>query len=539
MFKPNELEAIPLELESQFKDLENRIMQDIVRRLKNNGNEIIRSADWQLHRLNELGKSKDEIKQFIFETLDLSEKEIERIYSDVLEQGYAHDERLYKSIGKNMIPFSENEQLQQLISAITEQTNDELKNITQSLGFAVKQPDGTLKFQPIAEYYQKTLDGAMMDISSGAFDYNTVLKRIVSEMTNSGLRLVDYASGWSNRVPVAARRAVMTGLNQLTAKVNDDNAQQLDTDMFEISWHSGYRPDHWWGGRWYTKEQLISVCGLGTGAGLCGWNCYHNYSPVIPGVSEPTYTQEQLDLMNAREQEKRSFYGKEYNVYEATQRQRKLETAMRAQRQKIKLLEDGGADEDDIITARAKYRGMSQEYTAFSKAMDLPQQRERITIDGLGNIGVGKWKKQLKNQTESGIITANNKLVGNDVHYVCRINKDIYNCVTNDIVTDEVIITEERIRHIKDRHPNDYEKYCEYMAEIVRKPQYIIEANKANTALLLKSFEDGNIPFKTVLRLVTSSDNPEFKNSIITFMKINDKEWNRLIKNKKILYKSE
>lgn len=68
MFKPNELEAIPLELESQFKDLENRIMQDIVRRLKNNGNEIIRSADWQLHRLNELGKSKDEIKQFIFET---------------------------------------------------------------------------------------------------------------------------------------------------------------------------------------------------------------------------------------------------------------------------------------------------------------------------------------------------------------------------------------------------------------------------------------------------------------------------------------
>ena len=392
MFKPNELEAIPLELESQFKDLENRIMQDIVRRLKNNGNEIIRSADWQLHRLNELGKSKDEIKQFIFETLDLSEKEIERIYSDVLEQGYAHDERLYKSIGKNMIPFSENEQLQQLISVITEQTNDELKNITQSLGFAVKQPDGTLKFQPIADYYQKTLDGAMMDISSGAFDYNTVLKRIVSEMTNSGLRSVDYASGWSNRVPVAARRAVMTGLNQLTARVNDDNAQQLDTDMFEISWHSGYRPDHWWGGRWYTKEQLISVCGLGTGAGLCGWNCYHDYSPVIPGVSEPTYTQEQLDEMNAREQDKRSFYGKEYNVYEATQRQRKLETAMRAQRQKIKLLEDGGADEDDIITARAKYRGMSQEYTAFSKAMDLPQQRERITIDGLGNIGVGKWK---------------------------------------------------------------------------------------------------------------------------------------------------
>lgn len=396
MFKPNEIEAIPIELESQFKELENRIMQDIVRRLKNNGNEIIRSADWQLHRLSELGKSKKEIKQFISETLGLSEKEIDRIYSDVLEQGYAHDADLYKAVGKDMIPFAENKPLHQLISATIKQTNDELKNITQSLGFAVKQPDGTLKFQPIADYYQKTLDGAMLDIASGAFDYNTVLKRVVSEMTNSGLRSVDYASGWSNRVPVAARRALMTGFNQVVAKVNEDNAAELGTDMYEISWHSGYRPDHWWGGKWYTHDQLVSICGLGTVAGLCGANCYHDYSPVIPGISEPTYTQEQLDEMNAKEREKHEFRGKEYNMYEATQRQRKLETAMRSQRQKIKLLQDGGADEDDIITARAKYRVMSKEYTDFSKAMGLPQQRERVTIDGLGNIGVGKYTHDVR-----------------------------------------------------------------------------------------------------------------------------------------------
>ena len=105
----------------------------------------------------------------------------------------------------------------------------------------------------------------------------------------------------------------------------------------------------------------------------------------------------------------------DYISYEATQRQRKLETAMRAQRQKIKLLEDGGADEDDIITARAKYRGMSQEYTAFSKAMDLPQQRERITIDGLGNIGVGKWKIDLSNKDFNDILYMKGKMSDVDV----------------------------------------------------------------------------------------------------------------------------
>lgn len=128
----------------------------------------------------------------------------------------------------------------------------------------------------------------------------------------------------------------------------------------------------------------------------------------------------------------------------------------------------------------------------------------------------------------------------NDVHSVGKINRDIYKCITEDIVTDEVIITDERIMHVKERHPNDFERYCEYLREVVENPDYIIESNKPNTALILKEFVDEkNRQFKTVLRLKTSNDNPEFKNSVITFMKINEKEWSRLIRNKQILYKKE
>lgn len=125
------------------------------------------------------------------------------------------------------------------------------------------------------------------------------------------------------------------------------------------------------------------------------------------------------------------------------------------------------------------------------------------------------------------------------MHKVGRINRDIYKCITDDIATDEVIITDERIAHIKERHPNDYERYYRYLREIVTHPQYIVETNKPYTALILKEFADEEEQFKTVLRLTTSHDNPEFKNSIITFMKINDKEWRRILKNKGILYKEE
>ena len=125
------------------------------------------------------------------------------------------------------------------------------------------------------------------------------------------------------------------------------------------------------------------------------------------------------------------------------------------------------------------------------------------------------------------------------MYLVGKIDIEIYNCITKDITTDEVIITDERIQHIKEHHPNNYEQYYSYMRSIIENPEYIIEANKPNTALILKSFSNGNETFKTVLRLITSSYNSKFKNSIITFMKINEKEWNRLLKNKKILYKSE
>ena len=125
--------------------------------------------------------------------------------------------------------------------------------------------------------------------------------------------------------------------------------------------------------------------------------------------------------------------------------------------------------------------------------------------------------------------------------YIGKLDISIYRCITYDIKSEDVILTSERVQHIKDNHPNDYERYFNYMSEIIKKPDYIIEANKNkhNSGVILKSFGQDDKQLKMVLRLKTSTDNPDFKNSIITFMKIDEKEWNRLIKNKKILYKAE
>lgn len=388
MLSPNELEYVPGKISRLYRGLQLDIMRDIVARLSVN-HEISRTADWEISRLYELGVAKEVIKRHIRRTLGLTADEIELIYSDILAEDYARYAPVYERQGKSFIPFRENRQLQQLIAGVKRQTQGEFRNITQSLGFAVKNPDGTRSFQPIAKFYQSTLDRAAFGMLSGVYDYNTMLKKAVKELTDSGLRTVDYETGYVSRVEVAARRALMTGFNQVVAKITEDNAEALGTDYFEVTYHRGARPTHQpWQGRVYTKEQLATVCGYGEVDGLKGANCYHDFHPFFPGVSKRLYSDEELDRMNEEENTPKPYGSRQYTTYEALQRQRRLETSLRKKREEIALLEQGKASEDDILAAKAKYHALSDEYAKFSKAMGLPQQRERVRIDGRHGVDV-------------------------------------------------------------------------------------------------------------------------------------------------------
>ncbi len=377
-----ELEQIPLGLQRTMSELELRIMTDIVRRIENNGFSGA-SADWQINRLKQLGMAQKDIERYIQEAMKESGVKIDEIFSDkVYEEYYGHS-RAYQNNGVEQIPYEENEQLQQLVEGMRNQTEEEFRNMTGSLGFAIRDPSGKIQYSPLRQFYESTLDSAMMDIHSGAFDYQTVLTRVISQMTNSGLRWIDYDSGWHNRVDVAARRAVMTGFRQIQGKINEQVANELNTDMYEVTFHVGARPEHQeWQGRVYSMDELISVCGLGDVTGLHGANCYHDYKAFPPG-SVRTYTDEQLEKMNAEENKPKTFNGREYTTYEGLQMQRKMETAMRATRQQIHLLKEGKADEQTIIAKKAKYQGQMQTYKAFSQKLKLPEQKERILQDGL------------------------------------------------------------------------------------------------------------------------------------------------------------
>ena len=380
---------------ARYIGLEERILQDIARRIKKTG-EITSTADWQINRLRILGYSSEDIEREIKKVLDASYPEMFELYDKVIDWEYVRNKDIYEQINAEFIPYEENRQLQQITDVIIQQSLEELENVTKSLGFYLDY-NGRKVLTPLSQVYTNYLDNACFDIVTGAFDYGSVLRRVVTQLTNSGLRKIEYGSGYASRVEVAARRAVMTGVANLTGEIADYNAKKLGTEYFEVEWHAGARPAHSvWQGRVWTKEQLYSVCGLGTVTGLLGANCYHTYYPFFPGISQRNWSDEWLEAQNRKESKSKEFRGKEYTLYEAKQRQRQMETAMRAQREKVQMLQDGGADPDEVMLQKAKYQGQLNEYAVFSRKMGLKEERERIYIDGRGKIAPSQYDQKMR-----------------------------------------------------------------------------------------------------------------------------------------------
>lgn len=542
-FAPELLDALPEELAELYRGLEDTLLMEICSRLKLR-DELNEVTVQDIKALRSHGIDLKEIEKAIRKTSGISETKLNELLDDVVERNQKYYTELidiaHITQPETLVDAAE-------VAAIRAQTLDTFHNLTASMGFLV---DAGRTMLPPAKAYQWALDNAAMQVQSGAISYNQAIKSSVQQLAQSGLKIVEYESGHRDQIDVAARRAIMTGVNQICAKYTEQSAEYLETPYFEVSAHAGARdkpgPSPWsshkdWQGKVYSIRSgdiypnIYDVCGLGFVDGLEGANCRHRRFSFVEGVSERTYTDEQLahidDGLGC------TFEGKKYTAYEATQEQRRVERTIRKlKRQKAAYNAAELKEAERAVNIRL--RRLNAKYKAFSAAAGLPEQLERMKVLYVDNLPQQKVNG-LSASTKSTIINANKASGGGAVHHIGQIDTEKYRVVTEDIRTDEVVITDERIQHIKKRHPRDFERYKNYLSQIVEAPDYILEANKPNTAFVLKAFEDAGERFQLILRLATNADNPEYKNSVITFLRVEEKRYKRYLRTKKILYKSE
>ena len=268
-----------------------------------------------------------------------------------------------------------------------------------------------------------------MEVSSGAFSLDDVLKRTVKELGDRGIRFIDYKSGYSTSLEAAVRRSVFTTLTQLSAKISEQNLQDTGAEYVEVSAHSGARPDHHeWQGEVYhvggdkgKYKDFASSTDYGSETGLCGYNCRHSFFPFFPGISEKAYTKEELENIDPPPV---MYDGKEYTYYEATQKQRQIENSIRKSKRRL-VGYDAAGDKDSFTLESIKLRRKSERYDEFSKAMNLPKQNNRTMTYGY-NRSVSRKKSWAVRKVQSieGIKTPDGiEIKETSLHAIQRMNE--------------------------------------------------------------------------------------------------------------------
>ena len=352
------------------------LLEDIARRIAKAG-QLTSSASYQIWRAQELGMSQREIKKKLKQLLKVSDRELKQLLTQSAQVGYDFDLKRFPRSGA--VPFGQNESLQGIVRAAVEMAQEELKNITETIGMV--DPYG--RALPLQDAYRNCMDYAFKQVVTGSADYHTALRRATKNLAEKGVRHIDYESGVHTSLEDATRRNIMGGLGLMQEQITAATFEEMGCDGWEISAHANSAPDHEpIQGKQYSDAEYQSlnnslVRRIGT------LNCGHAAFPIILGVNEPQYTASQLQKFREDNATGITYNGKHYTGYEATQMQRKLERTIRKQKNRIRVYEAVG-DSEKVETAQIRLRLAEQEYRSFSKAAGLRTENERAYVAGFG-----------------------------------------------------------------------------------------------------------------------------------------------------------
>ncbi|MBQ9428609.1 MAG: hypothetical protein IJU41_03585 [Clostridia bacterium] len=436
MLDENTLNALP---EAIYQRL-NKINTDYLEKIGQKVREIGKLGGGDLHKLRQLQSYGADIEAEFERATRKNAAEIYDIIDAVARDVYADAAPLYSAKGLQYIPYTENTELQRYVNSIAKQTVGEYVNLSQHTAFCIFGADGTTKSffaensrkipTSLSETYTRVIDEAITAAQMGVTDYNSAMRRTMKALADSGIRTVDYATGYSRRLDTAVRQNVLWGVKQCSLGTAEQVGEEFGADGWEVSYHSNPRPTHEdMGGRQYAAgSRGVTIGGVyyppfsggadSPEALLQDYGCLHYIFPIVLGVSEPTYTGAELAAMKANDARTFEYEGKTYTGYEATQMQRKIETAIRHEKDRANIFAASG-DEEGRRQAQEKINQLTRHYAKFSKAAGLPTQKERASVSGFHRVKTKSEisKKVLTSQNQSGILQSSSKgFFGNPIH---------------------------------------------------------------------------------------------------------------------------
>ncbi len=405
MLPPSYLDQMPDAFVQLWQQVEEQILQDVARRI-GKMDKVTPTANWQLWRYQQTEALRNDVVKLLAKYTGKSETAIRKLLLQAATEAMEREDAIYYHYDMEPPPFEENAALNNLLDAGARQTCGTWQNLTATTA------------NTVTGAFERTLDAAWLKVSTGAFDYKTAVKQAVDSLADD-MPMVTYPSGHKDSIEVAARRAVLTGVNQTTGKLQVARMDEMGCEFVETTAHGGARPSHAeWQGRRFHRGGAVdykgrhypdfeAATGYGTGAGLCGWNCRHQFFACFPELGDPPqWTQEQLQELNARNIE---YNGKKYTAYEISQMQRARERNVRRWKKRYLAEDAAGLDPTD---AAVRLRAARQSLAEFAQATGGRVDSARVSVPKFGRSEAGRasaksqahhtdWLKSINAQSTS------------------------------------------------------------------------------------------------------------------------------------------
>lgn len=376
MLTPDQIAALGDAARTITDPITGYLLQDIARRVAEAG-QLTSTAQYQVWRLQNLGLSQKEIEKKLRQLLQLSRQEVRRIVYQSAQSGYDLDVRRFPTAAA--IPFAENLVLQQIVAAAVEQAEADFTNLTQTLSMV--DPSGNAL--PLQRAYRSCTDFAFKQVVTGAASYAEAVRQATRNLAEKGVRVIDYESGVHTSLEAAVRRNILGGLGLMQEQVSQAAHDQLGCDGWEITAHANSAPDHEpIQGKQY-PDRAYEALNSSLRRRIGTLNCGHAAFPIILGVSQPQYSQRELEKFRTDNEKGVTVEGRHYTGYEAAQMQRRLERAIRTQKRRV-MVDEAAGDTEKLAQDRTRLNVLHQRYREFSKAAGLRTQYERTEVAGFG-----------------------------------------------------------------------------------------------------------------------------------------------------------
>ena len=515
-------------------------VKDISRRIADAQNHMTASAEWEIYKLQQAGMTREAIQKATQKLLGISDEEVKNIFEEAVMTSHGTDADLYAAAGVRPEPFN-TELARKQLQVYYEQTNGEMRNFTLTTADQAQQT------------YINACDGAFMAIQSGVVSPEEAIRQAIDDVASDGL-YVTYPSGHKDTIEVAVRRAVQTGVNRASLQYTMDECDRMGTNYVLVSSHLGARvsdtnpiANHFgWQGKVYKlhpgrpgfigklqrfwekmRRRDYPLLRDATGwpddpLGLGGYNCRHSAYPYIPGVTENHMRQ--YDEKENRE------------AYDASQKQRAMERRMRKAKRVIEgeksALNSATPETAEVLRESLRnhenaLQDQLKEYRKFCEEKKLAPMMERTYT---ANATASQVNIRIAKKQKAESLPTNYRGVG-------KLDKSLLEKTFGDLQTDEVVITEERIKHIRSRHPDAAKEILERITDVIEDPDLICLDERHEYSIHIIKRIKKEISIELDVRLLPRGSDPLKKNSIITGHLIDNKKRSKMERNRKSIYR--